>query len=95
MTKAAMLEEMKNLLESKGMSKIDDGNGAVNYNSTKANIQSAIDCLTATDEEMNDYLVVFKLKYPNSYKRIVENGNWLTHYFNRYYVYSTAKTILA
>ena len=94
-TKAELMAILTELLESKGMSKIDDGNGAVNYNSTKANIQSAINCLTATDEEMEEYMVVFKLKYPNSYEAIIKNGNWLTHYFNRYYVYSTAKTILA
>ena len=94
-TKAELIARLTELLESKGMSKIDNGNGAVNYNSTKASIQSAINCLTATDAEMNDYLTVFKLKYPNSYEVIIKNGNWLTHYFNRYYVYSTAKTILA
>lgn len=94
-TKAELIARLTELLEAKGMSKIDDGNGTVNYNSTKASIQSAINCLTATDVEMNDYLTVFKLKYPNSYEAIIKNGNWLTHYFNRYYVYSTAKTILA
>lgn len=94
-TKAELIARLTELLESKGMSKIDDGNGTVNYNSTKASIQSAINCLTATDAEMNDYLTVFKLKYPNSYEQIIRSGNWLTHYFNRYYVYSAAKTILA
>lgn len=94
-TKAELMARLNKLLETKGMSKIDNGNGTVNYNSTKASIQSAINCLTATDAEMNDYLIVFKLKYPNSYEQIIKSGNWLTHYFNRYYVYSTAKAILA
>lgn len=94
MTKVEMIKRMEELLEEKGMHKIDAGNGAIGYNDNKATIQGAINCLEATDEEMADYLVVFKLKYPNIYQRIMETGNWLTHSFNRYYVYSTARMIL-
>lgn len=95
MKKADLIKRLEELLEEKGMSKIDGGNGKIGWNDTKATIQNAIDCLTATDEEMSDYLTVFKMKYPNCYKAIMENGNWLTHYFNRYYVYSTARMILS
>jgi hypothetical protein len=94
MKKIDMLRELDALLEKKGMAKIDCGNGKVAVNDNKNTIQEAIDCLSASDEEMQDYLTVFKLKYPNSYKRIVENGNWLLHSFNRFYVYSTAKMII-
>ena len=63
-----------------------------NENTKKELIQSAIDCLKATNEQMNEYLTVFKLKYPNTYKNLSEH--WLTHSFQRYYVYSTAKSII-
>lgn len=95
MTKRDLLKKMESLLEEKGMSKIDDLNGKINENCNKSVIESAIKCLEATDEEMNDYLTVIKLKYPNIYKTIVNNGNWLTHSYNRYYVYFTARMALA
>lgn len=95
MTKRELLQQMSELLEAKGMTRIDGGNGTINANDNKAAIQNAINCLSATDEEMRDYLIVFKLKYPNSYNTIINNGNWLTHFFNRLYVYNTARMILA
>lgn len=94
MKKIDMLRKLNELLEEKGMKKIDCGNGKVTMNDNKNTIQAAIDCLSASDEEMQDYLTVFKLKYPNSYKMIVKNGNWLLHSFNRFYVYSTGKMII-
>lgn len=96
MTKRELLNKLKELLDNKGMSKIELMiGGKVGENCNKSTIEDAIKCLEASDKEMNDYLTVFKLKYPNSYKKIIENGNWLTHSFNRYYVYSSVKTILS
>lgn len=95
MTKRELLNKLDELLSAKGMYRIDNGNGKVNGNCNKDEIESAIQCLKATDEEMKDYLTVIKLKLPNTYKTIVNNGDWLTHYHNRYYVWTTARRILA
>lgn len=94
MTKRELLQELQKLLIKKDMTRIDGGNGTIGVNDNKATIQNAIDCLKASDEQMNGYLIVFKLKYPNSYNIIINNGDWLTHYHNRLYVYNTAKSIL-
>ena len=91
-TLSFLVDEQPVIIVVSGMSKIDNGNGKVNENTKKELIQSAIDCLKATNEQMNEYLTVFKLKYPNTYKNLSEH--WLTHSFQRYYVYSTAKSII-
>jgi hypothetical protein len=90
MTKRDLLLKLDEELKKKGMSVITD----INANSNKATLESAIRCLETSDEEMNDYLTVFKLAYPNSYNAIINNGNWLLHQFNRYYVYTSAKSLL-
>ena len=95
MTKRELLEKLETLLKEKGMCKIETFSGTIGQNNNKATIEDAIKCLEATDEEMNDYLTVFKLKYPNSYTAVMKAGNWLTHSHNRYYVYCTARQILA
>ena len=95
MTKAELLKRLDYLLKEKGMNKIETFSGKIGQNDNKATIENAIKCLEATDEEMNDYLTVFKLKYKGSYNAIMRAGNWLTHSHNRYYVYSTARMILA
>ena len=95
MTKKDLMKKLEKLLAEKKMCKIETFSGKIGWNDNKAIIEDAIKCLETTDEEMNDYLTVFKLKYPNSYNTIVNNGNWLVHPHNRYYVYCTAKQILA
>lgn len=96
MTKRELLKKLQELLDSKGMPKIELMlGGRIDENCNKSTIEDAIRCLEATDEEMNEYLTVFKLKYPNSYNTIVNNGNWLTHSHNRYYVWKSARMILA
>lgn len=96
MTKKDLMKRLEELLEEKKMPKIELMlGGKVDWNCKKSTIEDAIKCLEATDEEMNDYLTVFKLKYQNSYNTIINNGNWLVHPHNRYYVYCTAKQILA
>lgn len=95
MTKKDLMNKLEALLAEKKMYKIETFSGKIGWNNNKATIENAIKCLEATDEEMNDYLTVFKLKYPNSYISITNNGNWLTHSHNRYYVYTSAKSILA
>lgn len=91
MTKNELLRKMQELLDSKGMTKIDNGGGKINANNSKCDIEGAIKCLEAMDDEMRGYLAIFKEIYPNTYNVIVNNGNWLTHSFNRYYVYNTAR----
>lgn len=95
MTKKDLMNKLEALLAEKKMYKIETFSGKIGWNSNKSTIEGAIKCLEATDEEMNDYLTVFKLKYPNSYISITNNGIWLTHSHNRYYVYTSAKSILA
>ena len=95
MTKAQLLKKLDDLLTVKGMTRIDGGNGKIDAHDTKDTIQNAIDCLEASNEQMADYLTVLKLKYPNTYNTIINNGDWLTHCHNRLYVYNTAKMILA
>lgn len=95
MKKRDLLKRLQELLTEKGMCKIETFSGKINENCNKSTIEDAIKCLEVTDEEMKYYLTVFKLKYPNSYNTIVNNGNWLVHPHNRYYVYCTARQILA
>ncbi len=94
MTKNELLSRLEELLNEKGMYKIETAFNRIDSKCNKATIESAIKCLEATDEEMNDYLTVIKLAYPGTYNVIVKNGNWLTHSHNRFYVYTTAKMVL-
>lgn len=95
MKKSELLKKLDMLLEEKGMNKIETFSGKIGQNSNKATIEDAIKCLETSDDVMNDYLTVFKLKYSNSYLAIMQSGNWLTHSHNRYYIYCTARQILA
>lgn len=95
MTKRELLTRMNELLAQKGMTRIDGGNGAIGMNENKSTIQNAINCLEASDDTMRDYLTVIKLKYPGIYNMIANNGDFLTHYHNRLYVYNTARMTLA
>lgn len=88
MKKRDLLIKYNELLEEKGMSKIQLLYESVGVNSTKAEIESAINCLLESDDEMLKRLEQFKDIYPAIYKAILETGNFLTHSFNRYYVYT-------
>ena len=95
MTKRELLNQLQAALTEKGMFAIDGWNGAITANDNKATIQNAIDCLMATDEEMRDYLTVIKLRYPNIYRTITENGrDWMHHRYNRMWVYNNARMII-
>ena len=61
------------------------------YNSTKAQIQNAIQCLKCTDTELDSYITKFSSIYPNMHNTIVNNGNWKLHSHNRLYVYNTVR----
>lgn len=91
MTKKEMMNRIEELKAEKGILRLD----GINWNCDKNTLQSTINCLECSDEKMDEYMVVFKLKYPHSYEKIINNGNWKTHPFNRLYVYSSAKSILA
>lgn len=96
MTKKDLMKRLEELLAEKKMPKIEMMlGGKIDWNCKKSTIEDAIKCLEATDEEMNDYLTVVKLKHPNTYKTIINNGNWLLHSHNRYYVWTTARTALS
>lgn len=90
MTKHELLKEYVELCEVKQM-EID----GIYANSNKSTIQNAIDCLKCPDENMDDYMTIIKLKYPNTYSTISTNWNYKTHRFNRLYVYNTARLLLA
>lgn len=92
MTKKELYTEYETLCNSVlGSGRLLDG---INWNSNKATIQNGINCLRTTDTEMNDLLTVLKLAYPNTYRTIINNGDYLTHRFNRLYVFNTAQMIL-
>lgn len=90
MTKRDMLLLLDKLEDEKGV-RISQ----VNVNSNKNMIQSAIDCLNCSDELLDKYLDVLATEYPATARTIAGNGNFKLHRFNRYYVYSTARMILA
>lgn len=94
MTKRELLTRLSELLAEKGMFSIDGGNGAICANDNKNTIQNAINCLETSDADMMDYLTVIKLKYPGTYNAVCNSGDWLTHSFNRLYVYNTARMAL-
>lgn len=66
----------------------------IGANSNKADLESAISCLECSDETMNDYLTVVKLKWPNMHKAITANGDFKKHHYNRYHVYISARVAL-
>ena len=65
------------------------------WNSRKIEIENAIECLKCPDELLEKYLIVVSLKYPNTGRRIAENGDFKQHSHNRLYVFNTARQILA
>lgn len=83
-------QEYQKLLDGKSMKKID----GINTGSAKKDIISGINCLNCSDETMNLYLDVVEDAYPGIAKVIRDNGNYLLHYHNRYYVYTIAHTLL-
>lgn len=91
MTKRELILEYEKLCNEKMNGARLDG---INCNSNKREIENAINCLNASDEDMQDYLTVIKLAYPNTYKTIANNGDWLKHRFNRLYVWNTARMIV-
>ena len=94
MTKRELLKKMDELLNEKGMSKIETLGGKIGEKDNKAMIESAISCLEATDEEMNDYLTVIKSRLNATYRETIKDENWMINGFKRFYIYSTAKSIL-
>jgi len=90
MTKTELMKEFEMLQEEKAV-KID----GIYWNSRKIEIENAIECLKCPDELLEKYLIVVSLKYPNTGRRIAENGDFKQHSHNRLYVYNTARQILA
>lgn len=90
MTKRELYQEFDKLQEEKNV-RID----GIYQNSTKGEIQSAIDCLKCSDDLLDKYFTVFSLKYPNTAKTIAMVGDFKHHCYNRQYVYNTARMILA
>ena len=89
MTKQELLQSIRAELDAKHMHSLD-GIGA---NSNRSELQGALDCLRATDDQMADYLTVIKLVYPNMYRTITQS-DYLRHSHNRLFVYNTARLVL-
>lgn len=66
----------------------------INSNATKRDLENAIACLRANDEEMQRYLDALRNVYPNTAATIAENGDYKKHYFNRMYVFNIGRQIL-
>jgi hypothetical protein len=90
MTKQELLKEYADLCEVKGV-EID----GIYASSNKSEIQAAIDCLKCPDETLDDYFTIIKLKYPNIYRTISTNGDFKSHRYNRFYVWTAARALLA
>ena len=90
MTKAELMKEFEALQEEKAVT-IE----GIYWNSKKSTIENAIECLKCPDELLDKYLTVVTLKYPNSGRKIANNGDFKRHSFNRLYVFNTARMILA
>lgn len=89
MTKNELMKEYDGLSEEKGI-RLE----GINYQCKKSQIENAIECLKCPDETLDEYLIVLKSKYPNTYNTIKNNGDYKCHSFNRLYVFNTARMIL-
>lgn len=90
MTKAELMKEFEALQEEKAV-RIE----GIYWNSKKSTIENAIECLKCPDELLDKYLTVVTLKYPNSGRKIANNGDFKRHSHNRLYVFNVARQILA
>lgn len=91
MTKVDLLLRYNELLLEKGLRRID----GIGPSSNKSEIQNAIACLECSDEMLDKYLTVIELRYPNMHRAISRNGDFKKHFFNRLYVFNTARQLLA
>lgn len=95
MTKRELLADLQSHLEALGMDHIElPLGGSVGSGCNKATIEGAIRCLDCDAEEMDDYLAVLRLAYPNICANITANPDWMTHPWMRFYVYATARAAL-
>ena len=91
MTKNELMERYNMLLAANGLERLD----GITQSSNKSSLRNAIECLECTDNELDEYAIVFKLKYPNAFRTITSNEtDFKKHSFNRLYVFNTAKMIL-
>lgn len=86
MTKRELFSVYDDLLKKRGMGRID----GITANSNKAELQSAIKCLSCDDATLDVYMDIVKMEYPHIATAVLNNGDWHTHYFNRYMIYSLA-----
>lgn len=86
MKKSDMITELCKSLGRHGFQNLE----GISINSSKKDIQTAIDCLNATDEDMDRIGQQFETIYPNIFSKI--KHDFKTHTFNRLYVYQTVKT---
>lgn len=89
MTKRDLWNKYMTAMVCRGMVKIT----GINANSTKRDLQSGLECLRASDEDLDAALEFVREHQPNIVRVIEGNGNWKTHEFNRYYIWSTARML--
>lgn len=86
MTKRELYAEYKQLLDHRGMSRID----GIHSGSNKGELQAAINCLSCDNKTLDVFMDVVKEIYPNIADTALNNGDWHTHFFNRYWIYCIA-----
>lgn len=89
MKKLELFEIYNKALQVKKMNFID----GVNASSKKSTLQQAIDCLECSDETITNWLEEISKEFPNVGSKI-KDTEYLTHSFNRMFIYTTAKLIL-
>ena len=91
MLRRDLLKKYYHLLEVKKLINLDGIGSASN----KSELENGINCLECTDSQLDEYAIIIKLKYPNTFKKIIENPvDWKRHPFNRLYIWNTARLIL-
>lgn len=90
MTKKELMKNFNELQKEKGCH-IE----GIYWNSRKAEIENAINCLKASDNYLDDCMTIVKMKYPNIAETAMNNGDWKHHAFNRLYIFNTARLVLA
>lgn len=86
MTKRELYAVYERLLAERGMRRID----GITINSNKQELQGAIKCLSCDNATLDVYMDVVKKTHPNIARAVLNNGDWHTHYFNRYMIYGLA-----
>ena len=87
MTKYELIKRYRELLDEKKINNLD----GISKNSSKSELLNAIACLECSDEELDKCAEYIGNTYPAMYKTIMSNGNFKFHFYNRLFVFNTAR----